>query len=316
VLRVHHISNHALRTDMEVEAVHPPGKGERMWVEAIAPSGDECSLLVGGLGLHELALEDALTPGHPPKYETFDGYLFLIAHTPDRDAEEGTRKIAIFLAKDWIVTMLRAPLERFESISARVQRDPDRYLHSPAVLAHLILDHMTDGFEQLVDDVRDEVEKLEDAAYERPQSSHMEAILEMRQEAGQLSRTVRSQRDVCASLFRTVHPALPKKIQPYLRDVYDHILRVHEQLEGVRDGINAARDAYMASVNTRLNEVMRTLTVIATVMMPLGVITGAYGMNFDWMPGLHSPTGFWVVVGGMFALAAGMVAFFRWREWL
>lgn len=316
MLRVHHVSAHALRTDTEVEAVHPPGKGERMWVEAIAPSGEECSLLVGGLGLHELALEDALTPGHPPKYETFDGYLFLIAHTPDRDAEEGTRKIGVFLSKDWIVTMLREPLERLESISARVQRDPDRFLQAPAVLAHLVLDHMTDGFEQLVEDLRDEVEKLEENAYDRPQAAQMEVILEMRQEAGRLSRTVRSQRDVCASLFRTIHPALPKRIQPYLRDVYDHILRVHEQLEGVRDGLNAARDAYMAAVNTRLNEVMRTLTVIATIMMPLGVITSAYGMNFDWMPGLHSPTGFWVIVGGMFALAAGMVAFFRWREWL
>ena len=191
MLRVHHVSNHALRTDMEVEAVHPPAKGERLWVEAIAPSGEECSLLVGGLGLHELALEDALTPGHPPKYETFDGYLFLIAHTPDRDAEEGTRKIAIFLAKDWVVTMLRVPLERLDTVSARVQRDPDRYLQTPAVLAHLVLDHMTDGFEQLVEDLREEVERMEDEAYERPRKAHMEAILEQRQEAGRLARTVR-----------------------------------------------------------------------------------------------------------------------------
>lgn len=316
MLRIHRLAAHALSVEEAPESVTPPSRGERIWIEAIGPSVEECSRLVQGLGLHELALEDALQPGHPPKFEVFDTNLFLIAHTPDSDAEEGTRKIAMFLAKDWIVTMLREPLERLQSIAARVQRDPDRYLSAPAALAHLILDHMTDGFEQLVDELRDHVEGIEDTCYGRPHSAQMEGILEKRQEAAQLARTVRSQRDVCAALFRTIHPSLPKRIQPYLRDIYDHILRVHEQLEGVREGLAAARDAYFASVNTRLNEVMRTLTVIATIMMPLGVITGVYGMNFDWMPGLHTPGGFWLVIGGMFALGFGMVGFFRWRGWL
>jgi magnesium transporter len=316
LLRIHRLALKTLRTDAQPALVEPPPKGERAWIEAIGPSVEECALLVQGLGLHELALEDALTPGHPPKYEVFDGALFLIAHTPDTDAEEGTRKIALFLAKDWIVTMLREPLDRLGNIAARVQRDPDRYLQNPAVLAHMILENMTDGFEQLVDELREQVEAIEDTTYGRPHAGQMTRILEMRQEAARLARTVRSQRDVCAALFRTIHPSLPKKVQPYLRDVYDHILRVHEMLEAVREGLAAARDAYFASVNTRLNEVMRTLTVIATIMMPLGVITGVYGMNFDWMPGLHSPLGFWLTITGMFALGGGMVAFFRWRRWL
>ncbi len=316
MLRVYRLAAHTLTTDAQPEAIHPPPKGERTWIEAVGPSVEECSLLVGGLGLHELALEDALLPGHPPKFEVFDTHLFLIAHTPDTDAEEGTRKIAIFLAKDWIVTMLREPLERLSTIEMRVQRDPDRYVQTPAALAHMILDHMTDGFEQLVDEARVHVEQIEDVCYGAPYAAQMERILAMRQEAARLARTVRSQRDVCAALFRTIHPALPKKIQPYLRDIYDHILRVHEMLEGVREGLAAARDAYFASVNTRLNEVMRTLTLISTIMMPLGVITGVYGMNFDRMPGLHHPWGFALTILGMFGLAIGMVAFFRWRRWL
>jgi magnesium transporter len=316
VLRIHRLATHALSVEEQPESVTPPTRGERMWVEAIGPSVEECSRLVQGLGLHELALEDALQPGHPPKFEVFDTNLFLIAHTPDSDAEEGTRKIAMFLAKDWIVTMLREPLERLESIAARVHRDPDRYLTAPAALAHLILDHMTDGFEQLVDELREHVEGIEDTCYGRPHAAQMESILEKRQEAARLARTVRSQRDVCAALFRTVHAALPKRIQPYLRDIYDHILRVHEMLEAVREGLAAARDAYFASVNTRLNEVMRTLTLISTIMMPLGVITGVWGMNFEWMPLLNSQWGFWLTILVMTGLAVGMVALFRWRRWL
>jgi magnesium transporter len=316
LLRVHRVAAHAISTDEEPESIHPPGRAERLWIEAQAPTVQECSLLAGGLGLHELALEDAVTPGHPPKYEPFDGYLFLIAHTPDVDTEEGTRKIAIFLAKDWIVTVVRAPLARLDAITARVARDPDRFLEPPAVLAHLILDDLTDGFEELVDRLRDAVDEVEDTCTSRPQARQMDRILAMRREAAGLARTVRSQRDVSASLFHTDHPALPRKIQPYLRDIYDHILRVHEQLEGVREGLQAARDAYFASVNTRLNEVMRTLTVIATIMMPLGVITGIYGMNFQSMPGLDSPSGFWATIAGMFALGGALVAVFRWRGWL
>jgi magnesium transporter len=316
VLRVYRLAAHVLTTDAQPESVHPPPKGERTWIEAIGPSVEECSLLVGGLGLHELALEDALLPGHPPKFEVFDDHLFLIAHTPDTDAEEGTRKIALFLAKDWIVTMLREPLERLSSIEARVERDPDRYVQTPAVLAHLILDHMTDGFEQLVDELRAHVEGIEDTCYGRPHAAQMERILAMRQEAHHLARTVRSQRDVCAALFRTIHPSLPKRIQPYLRDIYDHILRVHEMLEGVREGLASARDAYFASVNTRLNEVMRTLTGLTVIMMPLGIITGVWGMNFDVLPGSGSPWGFWLTILGMSGLSFGMFAFFRWRKWL
>jgi magnesium transporter len=167
-----------------------------------------------------------------------------------------------------------------------------------------------------VDDLREQVEGIEDACTSRPHASQMERILTIRQEASRLARTVRTQRDVCALLYRTEHPALPKKVQPYLRDIYDHILRVYEMLEAVREGISAARDAYFASVNTRLNEVMRTLAVVATLMMPFGVITGIYGMNFEWMPGLDHHAGFWLAVVGMSLICVLMYVVFRWRRWL
>lgn len=316
MLRVYRLADHTLATDAQPAAVEHPPKGEHIWIEAVGPTVEECGLLAKGLLLHELAIEDALLPGHPPKFEVFDDHLFLIVHTPDTDAEEGTRKIALFLGKDWIVTMLREPLERLLGIEARVQSDPERYLRMPAGLAHLILETMTDGFEQLVDELREQVEAIEDVCTSHPHASQMERILAIRQETAHLARTVRSQRDVCAILFRTDHPALPKRIQPYLRDIYDHILRVHDMLEGVRDGIAAARDAYFASVNTRLNEVMRTLAVIATVMLPFGIVTGIWGMNFDWMPGLHSSVGFALAVLGMVLACALMYVLFRWRRWL
>jgi len=160
------------------------------------------------------------------------------------------------------------------------------------------------------------VEELEEKTLGNPAPEVMTTVLELRHEVGALARTVRSQRDVCQSLTRIPHPALPKKVQPYLRDVYDHLVRVHDLLEGVRDTLGSARDAYLSSVNNRLSDVMRVLTVIATIMMPLGLIAGIYGMNFQEMPLLESHWGFWIALGGMTILGSSMLYFFRRRGWL
>lgn len=314
MIRIHQLVDGALVTRAEEAVLEKPAHGVPTWFDVVAPTPAECAVLVEQLGLHELALEDALRPGHPPKLEDFEEHLFLIAHTPVEDVEEGTRKISIFLAKTWIVTLLRAPLDLLAGLTGRVQRRPDHYLKSPAVLAHRLLDDMTDGFERLVEELIEQLDALDEPGDPVPDT--MATIVGMRHKTAMLSRIVRSQRDMCASLTHNAHTALPKRVRPYLRDVYDHLLRVHDYLESVRDGLGAARDAHLAAVNNRLSEVMRVLTVIATIMMPLSLVAGIYGMNFESMPGLRNPAGFWLTIGGMLLIAGGMLYFFRRRRWL
>ena len=310
MIRVRTLANRKLATG---GAVEPPVKGTRRWVEVVAPTDDDIAALCGGLGLHELALEDALRVGHPPKLEEFDDHLFVIASTPVTDEDLDTRKIAIFLAKDWIVTVLRVPLERLDGIEKRVERDPARYLNPPAFLAHTLLDDMTDGFESRVDGLSDSIDALED---DLENSGLMARILDLRRQVSGLVRVVRSQRDMAGSLARLSHASIPAKIDPYLRDVYDHLVRVYDLLEACRDSLGAARDAHMAAVNNRLSETMRVLTVIATIMMPLSLLAGVYGMNFEIMPGTSAPAGFWILMVAMGLIAVGMLAWFRRRNWL
>jgi magnesium transporter len=137
-----------------------------------------------------------------------------------------------------------------------------------------------------------------------------------RRNVSSLLRTLRGQRDVAQALSRANHGVISAKLQPYLRDVYDHCLRVYELLEGAREGIAMSRDAFLSAQSNRMNQTMRVLTVIATVMMPLGVIAGIFGMNFDASPGLHSPAGFWVTMAGMVVGALAMVVWFRRRDWV
>jgi len=290
--------------------------GARVWIEVEVPTPDERAWLVQVLGLHEIALEEALRPGTPPKLDDYGEHVFLIAHTPARDGQRRTRKIALFLGRSWIATVVRAPLTGFDAVRERVRRDPAQMLGSPDHLAHAILDHMSTGFEQQVDLMIDRAEALEDAALERPTRPTLAAILALRREHKDLLRVVRGQRDVLQALGRSECPVLTKRMRPYFRGLADHVMRLYELLDDLADNITSARDAYLVTINNRLSDVMRVLTVIATIMLPLTLVTGIYGMNFESIPGLKSPIGFWSVIGAMTALAAVMLALFRRRGWL
>lgn len=286
------------------------------WISAIAPTDGELAALTAELNLHRLAIRDALSESQPPKLEDYGDHLFFVVHTPVKQAWTQTRKIAVFLGKRWVVTMQRTESDAMDEIAARVEQDPEHLLQSPDALAHVVLDHMMVGFEDLTADILSDMTDLEDRVLADPSPASMEAILKMRRRVIGLARVTRSQRDVCASLCRLSHDVLSPEVLPFLRDAYDHILRVYELLESAREGMAVTRDAYLAVVNNRLSEIMRTLTIIATVMMPLSLVAGIYGMNFTQnMPLLESPAGFWITMGVMGAIAAGMIGYFRARKW-
>jgi magnesium transporter len=317
MIRVHFLENGTLRTVEGADAVpDAPDREMRFWVEAVAPDAEESIALVLGLGLHELSVEDALSEGHPPKIEDFGNHLFLIAHTPVSEKERQTRKVAVFLSPTWIVTIERYDLKTLEVVADRVRRDPRRFLGAPEHLAHAVLDQMTEGFEHLADSLMDQAEDLEDVVCAEPRREQLTQILDMRREVTQLVRVVRDQRDVSSALLRTADERLSKEYQPYFRDVYEHLVRVHSQLEAVLHGLVATREAYHSSVNNRLGDTMRLLTVLTTIVMPLNLITGVFGMNFAHIPGLTSPTAFWLTLVLMSGLAVGMVWFFRRKGWL
>lgn len=286
------------------------------WVSLIEPSEQDLRDICEVLDLHPLAVRDALNEDQPPKLEDYGGHLFFIVHTPVKKAFSQTRKIAVFLGDKWIVTMQTTESDAMDQIAARVEAAPEHLLTSPDALAHVVIDHMTGGFEALTAETLEEMTQLEDMVMANADSDSMEAILKMRRRVTGLLRVTRSQRDVCASLCRMEHPVIGRDVKPYLRDVYDHILRVFELLESAREGLSVTRDAYLAVVNNRLSEIMRTLTIIATIMMPLSLIAGIFGMNFEPLPGATSAGAFWVCMGVMSAVALGMLWFFRRRKWM
>ncbi len=293
------------------DGILPPG-----WIHAQAPDDAVGTRLETELGLHPLALEDALRRNHPPKLEEFDDYVFLIVHTPDmQENEPDTRKLSIFLGKDWICSIARRELAPVADVWDHLQRQP-ALLKEPARIAYLLIEGFASGFEKVIDGCEDRIADLEARVLSEPDPDHMTEILRERQQISFLTRIMRGQRDMCAALSRCTHRVIPKKAAPYWRDLFDHANRVTATVESAREALAAVRDAHLAAANNRLSETMRVLTIIATVMMPLSLIAGVYGMNFRSMPGSDSPAGFWLTVGAMLAVASGMLCWFRKRKWL
>ena len=319
MLRVHRLVDKEWRADEGISAVAAAAEGLEttpVWVEAVAPAPDEFAALAQKFGIRERSLEDAIEPQHPPLFREFDEHLFLIVHAPETAERKETRKVALFLGNRWLVTIVRAPLPLLDPLLERFRRYPQYFLDAPDLIAHAILDHMAQVFEERVDEMIDAAETFSDRSIDHPQAEALPKLHQLRRRTSTFTRIVRAQRDVCQSLARGGSRFVSRQLEPYLRDVADHMLRVYDLLEAVRDGILAARDTYLTAVNHQLNVAVRTLTAVATILLPLGLVAGIFGMNFDHIPLVHGRYGFWIVVGGLVATALALTALFKARRWL
>jgi magnesium transporter len=319
MLAVHRHDGAAWRTTSGLEAARAAAvdlAGHPAWFEAVAPDAAEQAFLVDQLRLPKDSLDDSLRPHHPPLLRELDTHLMAIVHAPEPGLEVHTRKISLFLGRGWLVSVVRRELALLDPLRPALERNPDYYLGRPERIVHAILHHLCDVFEERVDEMIDCAEELEERSLERAAADTLEKLQQLRRRTAALARIVRAQRDVMQALARGGIPLIPRGEEPYLRDVADHMLRIYDLLEAVRDGILAARDAHLTAMNTELNVTLRTLTAVATLLLPLSLIAGVFGMNFAAMPLIDRPWGVWALLGGM-ALVGGMTwGWLRRRRWL
>lgn len=286
------------------------------WVEVVEPDATEQSELKAQYGLHDVTLGAALREGHPPRLLESAQHVGVILQTPLATTAKGFRKIGVLVADGWVLTVLRKPLAPLQHMLQHLRARAAESGLAPGDVFYALLDQATLGFEGLADAIYDRSLALERALDEDAQSGFLKELLAVRQDLLRLNRSLRRQRDVVQALSRHEHPVIGERLRPYLRDVADHMTRVYEMAEAAREGILALRDTHLSLVNNRLSETMRVLTVIATIMMPLSLVAGIYGMNVAGLPGGESPFAIWAILGGMLALASGMLVWFRRRRWV
>jgi magnesium transporter len=290
------------------------------WLDLTAPSPDDLAKLRELFGFHPLALEDTNDFGQRPKLDDYVDYVFLVfygagLHRPEDPTP--LREVHLFVSGSYLVTVHRDPLPALDH-----QRDQleGRVLHSEQFLLYRVLDALADSFFPILADMDEQIDELEASVLANPTDQQLQRLFSLKRQLVAMRKVVTPQRDVFArSVDRIAElPGLELDERDYFRDVYDHLIRISDLIDSYRDLLSGATDLYLSTVSNRQNDVMKQLTVIATIFLPLSFITGFFGQNFGFMIShITAAWAFWVIgVGSILATCLGLLVFFRRKGWV
>jgi magnesium transporter len=271
-------------------------------------------------GFHDLAVEDALSEIHHPKIERYERFLYLILHGIVAGAHQRgfvTHDIDFFLGSNFLVTAHGHPSRSIAQQRDVCLRHSGVLGHGPADLLHRIVDTMVDHYGPEVDGLEEKLDALETVVFEQPGAHPLRDILALKQDMASLRRIVLPERDAIGRLARREFAEIPDALAYQFRDVYDHLVQLNDEATLLQDRVTGLLDAYLSSQSNRLNQVMKVLTVIATIFMPLTVLTSMWGMNIP-LPAFPGGAGaqFWWVAAIMLGASGGMLWVFRRMGWL
>ncbi|HEY7086859.1 MAG TPA: magnesium/cobalt transporter CorA [Tepidisphaeraceae bacterium] len=298
------------------------------WVDMTDPSAEELTLLDEVFGFHPLAIEDTIQHVQRPKIENYcqtgdackEGYFYMVIHGPDLETFRHrlrTKELDMFVSERYLVTIHDDRSMTIDELATRGKADP-RVILDPGidVLLYNLIDKVVDHYLPIFDHLQEEIDSLEDEALADPHPAVLTQIAQQKRDLLNLRRVIGPQREVLAQLTRGEVPFIRETTRIYFRDVQDHLNRAVETIELYRDLISGARDIYLSSISNNLNRIMKALTIITVIALPLNIITGFFGMNFHAMPGLDSPRAFWITVAIMIAAVTTMLMLFRKKRWL
>jgi magnesium transporter len=270
--------------------------------------------------LHPLALEDVLDTGQRPKVEQYDDYLFLVAKMIylDKENEIGAEQVSIFLGKTFLITLQEEPeKDVFEPVRARIRSGKGRIRKAGAdYLAYALLDSIIDHYYPVLESIGAEIDTIEDELIESPLARPVGSLHEHKRTLTQIRRMVWPLRDVTNLLLHEEPGLIRPETKVYLRDCYDHSVQLMDLVESYRDVLSGLTEVHISSIGLRTNEIMRVLTVITVIFIPLTFIAGVYGMNFTHMPELSKPWGYAGCLLLMLTVAIGQLIYFKKRHWL
>ncbi len=271
-------------------------------------------------GLHPLNMEDILNTGHRPKMEDFEDYLFLIVKMLTYDDEDKLVKVeqvSLVLGPHYVVSFQEKEGDIFEPIRERLRKGKGRIRKKgPDYLFYTLIDAIVDNYFFVLEMIAQEIESLEDTIMSNPTTELLQKIHNLKRELIFLSKSVWPLRGAISALERSESGLIQGKTTAYLKDVYDHTIQVVDTVETFRDMVSGILDVYLSSVSNRMNEVMKVLTIIATIFIPMTFLAGIYGMNFKYMPELEWQWGYPVLWSIMFLIGLLLVSYFRRKKWL
>jgi magnesium transporter len=276
---------------------------------------------IGGLfHLHPLVLEDIVNATQRPKIEDAEDYLFIVLkvlYYSEESDEMALRQLSLVLGPTFLLTFQEGPGTLFDSVKERLKDGNVRIRKSgPDYLAYCLIDTVVDNYFAVLEKLAEKIEALEEDVVTDPSRQTLQEIHGLKTDMIYLRKSIWPLREVVNTLGRGESALIKDATLPYLRDVYDHTIHAIDTMETLRDIISGTLDIYLSSVNNRLNEIMKVLTIIATIFMPLTFLSGWYGMNFKDMPELAWRWGYPMVIGIAIIMATGMFVYFKRKNWL
>jgi len=296
-----------------------------LWVDFVNESPETCLPILQGFGFHPLAIDDALQETHVPKLDDWGNYLYIVLNYMSV-AENGDAwqtkidELDVFLGQNYIVTHHDNPITGIDEAWNSCDRDPRTLQDGADHLLYKITDYLVAEYMPIVEKIDDAIDQIEDQVFDRPSPRTLERLFALKRVLLAMRRILLPQREVLNKLARDDYRVIDPKDRIFFRDIYDHLVRLHDLNESLRDLVGGALDTYLSVVNNRMNEVMKTLTMITTLFMPLAFVTGFFGMNFfeplglmrDWTT---SPA-FYIMLVVMVMLPIGMYIWMRRRTWI
>jgi magnesium transporter len=288
------------------------------WVDLDKPIDEEAFILTSDFHFHPLVIEDVIVEKGPPKLDVFDKYLFMVFYISyyKSAGELGKKEIDLFLGNNFVVTIHNDSFPMLEKIRNRCLRD-ERVLSRGATFTfHTILDYLVDEFIEIQDEVQRFIDRLEaDVFSGRAEASILKRIFELKEDIGALRRLATTQRQILWRFSKGEYKLATGASLVYFRDVYDHINDIVEHAESFNDLLTNILHVYLSMVSEKTNTIMKTLTILTAVLLPLSVIAGIYGMNFDF-PEKRIPGAYFIVLGVMAVIVAAMLIIFKRKDWL
>ncbi|MFP4005282.1 MAG: magnesium/cobalt transporter CorA [Candidatus Hadarchaeia archaeon] len=268
--------------------------------------------------LHPLVVEDILNPEQRPKTEDFGNYILVILKLLKH--EKGgikSEQVSLTLGENFVISTQETGGEIFKSVKNRLRNDKGRIRKmGPDYLSYAMMDEIVDSYYESLENFGDELENLEEEVTSNPSPKTVEYIHKMKREIISFRKSVWPFREAINALLRGESPLIEDSSRVYLRDVYDHTIQIIDTIENYRDIVSGMLDIYLSSISNRMNEVMKVLTIIATIFIPLTFIAGVYGMNFEFMPELGWKPAYPLILLSMLGVGIAMVYYFKQKEWL
>lgn len=277
-------------------------------------------------GIHPLVLEDIVNTGQRPKMEEFDDYIFVVLKMlsfDERSNETRSEQVSLILGRSFVLSFQENVGDIFDPVRNRIREGKGRIRRAgPDYLAYALMDSVVDNYFSVLERFGERVEGMEEGLVEDPRPENLQSIHDMKREMIFIRKSVWPLREAISGLARTESKLVKDKTRVYLRDVHDHTIQVIDTVETFRDMVSGMTDLYLSSISNKMNQVMKVLTIIATIFIPLSFFAGLYGMNFNPdasmfnMPELNHPYGYPAVLAFMLFVAVIMIAYFRKKRWL